>query len=169
MYVKIYLITPPELIFESSIFRNNGILIQSALNWKEICWKEQREKGRVDASLTFVEIVKFAMSFWCCSWCWLLEFPSFISRNLESQFNSESVFCWGHPGTLWCLTGAAGTGARSMARGWWCRSSSSKGLANELKTSLKDFSQLCLLCWETYRFLKSALRNNISFQWHNYL
>lgn len=120
MYVKIYLITPPELIFESSIFRNNGILIQSALNWKEICWKEQREKGRVDASLTFVEIVKFAVSFWCCSWCWLLEFPSFISRNLESQFNSESK-CFAEatpaPSGVWLVQLALGQGARPEAGG----------------------------------------------------
>lgn len=60
----------------------------------------------MDASLFFMEIVKFAMSFWCCSWCLLLELPSFSSRNLESQFNSESnLFCRGLPSTLWCWRG----------------------------------------------------------------
>lgn len=55
------------------------------------------------------------------------------------------------------------TGATSTAGGWWCRSSCSKGLTKELKTSLKDFSQLYLLCCQTHRFLKSALKNNCFF------
>lgn len=135
------------------------------LELKGICWKEQREKSIIDASLIFMEIVKFAMRFWCCSLCLLLGLPSISSRSLESQFNSElNLLCRGLPSTLWCLTGAACTGAASTAGGCCCRSSSSKGSTKELKTSLRDFSQLYLFCWKTYSFLRSALKIN-SFFW----
>lgn len=135
-------------------------------DWKGVWKKSREEKGRMNASLDLMEVVH---SLWTdaqlsidnrtIDLTVIVEVPTYEFWRLHrvSAGGNETWFTTASPAPM---GGERSLPDQQQARSWRCSSNSSVGLGREALPP--GLSQLCLVCWQTSRFLRSALKITIS-------